>query len=145
MSEVIFRIPSQIQYAYIEIKATHEELGLESVLDAGGISAAYMAYAAKLNEVESEAIRQANAEKAPPKKGKRSVATKGGAEEPPHVDSGSGLSSEAESLIVNELGGVKVEEVKAPWEEPETKTDPKPWQDNATPQVADDDFNFDDF
>lgn len=120
MAEIVFRLPSKaVQYGYVEVKGTPEELGIPSLAEADAVGVAYATYVAKflMGEVEG-----AKVDVAPPRTIREIMSNE-------DVDT----VAEAQVILDKELGGVTEvsEEGEAkPWnKKPEAKK--KPWEQAA--------------
>lgn len=120
MAEVTFRLPSKaVQYGYVEVKGTPDELGIEGAPTGDAVGAAYAIYVAKflMGEIEG-----AKVDVAPPRTIREIMSDE-------DVDT----VAEAQVILDKELGGVTEvsEEGEAkPWnKKPEAKK--KPWEQAA--------------
>lgn len=151
MAEIIFRLPSKaVQYGYVEVHATPEELGFESVAEPEILGAIYVTYVASFVKGEKGGLDRfllptpEEASKAfsePPPGGKK----------PRAVDEASEMATQ---LLQSELGATVVSEHTHTFayvddengksgsycstceeEEPVENTDVPPWKKKASPQA----------
>lgn len=133
MAEIIFRLPSKkIQYGYVEVHATPDELGL-NLSDAVDLGVVYSNYAASFMEGEVMGVDAARAARGLPPKPE--------GQKPPGkpVDGVSGVSQvpsdeQAAEVVKEVLGATEVEGDAPPWERsvaPKTK----PWENDSKPAV----------
>jgi len=117
VSEIIFRLPSKaVQYGYIEVKLTSEDLGAAGVaLDPQHLGAMYMSWVLAFKEGEE---RQKKAAAPPdPQLVDTSLAEHNLKRQPMTEPT----QEEAQAMISQGL------DEKAPWDETVT-ADPKPWE-----------------
>jgi len=117
VSEVTFRLPSKgTQYGYVEVRATPEALGMESVADAFALGVVYASYVKAFQDGERE--------------GKLNVTA-------PASEAVQAMTEDEAEALLLQLGATRVGEEPAPWEKPPTATAPKPWENKAdSPAIA---------
>lgn len=129
MSEIVFRLPAkQVQYGYVEVRATPEELGLRDLSDAAGLGAAYCTYVAAFLTGEAEGLKLVSQGLSRAAEPLPEVTPVG---EPAHIIPLSGGSSddmEAAADMLSTLGVTEIDENAAPWTAPPVAVQPKPWE-----------------
>lgn len=120
MSTIIFRIPSKVQYGYVEVQATPEELGGDaSLLSSPELMAEmYVRYAKDYREREEQALKASSGkpEKAAP--------------EGPSL-------AEATDMIKEGLGATEVDDNGAPYKKTPPKAKAKPWEGEGAVKAPD--------
>lgn len=117
MAKIIFRLPSKaIQYGYVEVEASPEELGFEDVSDANVLGAIYATYVGAFLEGE---------------KGGLDLFMRGRSESAPEGRTGARTDEEAVAILQKELGATVVSEEAPPWERKAEAKQPKPWEKKA--------------
>ena len=130
VSEVIFRLPSKaVQYGYVEVHATPEELGDPALLaDPDQLGALYARVTYEFLKGEQLAMKDLVSPSEPPPGDPQAAADRLAAGEKPRtVDEDNEM---AKQLIEKELGATVISE--KPWE---NKVEPKrkPWENDSTP------------
>lgn len=138
MAEIIYRIPSAVPYAYVEVHVSD----LSELPDPAMLAAQYAAYYDAYSREEKAAIQralgapQADSQEAPPGDPQVAAQRLAGGRKPRTADEASEM---AVQLIKSELGAVEVAEHdeaedcknnsnKAPWDQPAAEAKPKPWE-----------------
>ena len=129
MTEIIYRIPSAIPYAYVEIHAQD----ISELPDPAMLAAHYAAYYDAYSKEEKEAIKRAlEGPKRPDPRDSIGDPHKAVTEAVRALDEGLGGVTKLEDLI--EVSGI------APWDDSDLKAEakPKPWETDVTaPAVLD--------
>lgn len=124
MATVILRVPSKVQYGYVEIQATPEELGDASLASSPeALALVYMNYVKAFREGEEQALKAA----APAPKPK--------AEKPASLPADDGMA-EAEKLLKDGLGATVVDE-EAPYKKTPPAAKAKPWEEKGAVKAPD--------
>lgn len=128
MSTIIFRIPSKVQYGYVEVQATPEELGGDaSLLSSPELMAEmYVRYAKDYREREEQALKASSGK--PEKK----------SEDLDSFSIAKGPSlTEAADMIKDGLGATEVDDNGAPYKKTPPKAKAKPWEGEGAPKAPD--------
>lgn len=130
MATVILRVPSKVQYGYVEIQATPEELGDASLASSPeALALVYMNYVKAFREGEEQALKAA----APTPKPK--------AEEPVSIAAIVDDITEAEKLLKDGLGATVIDDAIVDGDAPYKKTPPaakaKPWEEKGAVKAPD--------
>lgn len=143
MAKIIFRLPSKaIQYGYVEVEASPEELGFEDVSDPNVLGAIYATYVGAFLEGEKgglDLFMRGRPESAP---GSRTEAR---TDEELMEQENPATPEEAVAILQKELGVTVESEEAPPWERKAEAKQPKPWEKKtesappkgAAPKVAD--------
>lgn len=146
MAKIIFRLPSKaIQYGYVEVEASPEELGFEDVSDPSVLGAIYATYVGAFLEGEKgglDLFMRGRPESAPESR------TRARTDEELMEQENAATPEEAVAILQKELGVTVVSEEAPPWERKAEAKQPKPWekktetapQQGAAPKIADIDW-----
>jgi hypothetical protein len=127
VATVILRVPSKIQYGYVEIQATPEELGGDAALLSSPelLAEMYVRYTKDFREREEQALKAA----APAPKPKPEVTLK-------ELGDAMGEMAEAEKLLKDGLGATVVGE-DAPYKKTPPAAKAKPWEEKGAVKAPD--------
>jgi hypothetical protein len=127
VATVILRVPSKIQYGYVEIQATPEELGGDAALLSSPelLAEMYVRYTKDFREREEQALKAA----APAPKPKPEVTLK-------ELGDAMGEMAEAEKLLKDGLGATVVDE-GAPYKKTPPAAKAKPWEEKGAVKAPD--------
>lgn len=129
MTEIEFRLPSAVPYAYVNVKGTPEELAqvnfeLLASLYANSLSAFQTA------EVQAAKLIVQGVTGRPASRLEDAIASL--AEQPQHSES---PSEDPAEEVKEQLGATELDNVNAPWEAPPKAPKSKPWE-ASKPAVA---------
>lgn len=130
VATVILRVPSKVQYGYVEIQATPEELGDASLASSPeALALVYMNYVKAFREGEEQALKAA----APAPKPKTEKPVSIAAIVDDIADDG---MAEAEKLLKDGLGATVVDE-EAPYKKTPPAAKAKPWEEKGAVKAPD--------
>lgn len=135
MATVILRVPSKVQYGYVEIQATPEELGDASLASSPeALALVYMNYVKAFREGEEQALKAATS--TPKPKAEKPVSIAAIVDDIAKADAADDGMAEAEKLLKDGLGATVVDE-EAPYKKTPPAAKAKPWEEKGAIKAPD--------